>query len=80
METGKKSTGRICILTSNQIKRHPKTFYHFIFRLKKEKRSFIVKRCVEERRKLDESHKMRVEMEGKKIEEVRKSLPAEVDR
>ena len=50
------------------------------FRLKKEKRSFIIKRCVEERRKLDESHKMRVEIEGKKIEEVRKSLPAEVDR
>ena len=54
--------------------------FYFQSRLKKEKRSFIVKRCVEERRKLDESHKMRVEMEGKKFEEVRKRLPAEVDR
>ena len=50
------------------------------FRLKKEKRSFIVKRCVEERRKLDDSHKMKVEMEKKKIDEVRLYLTAEVAR
>jgi hypothetical protein len=49
-------------------------------RLKKEKRSFIVKRCVEERRKLDDGHKMKLESEGKKIEDIKKKFAIQVAR
>ena len=47
-------------------------------RLKKEKRSFIVKRGTEERRKLNELHKQKLEEMSKKHEDMKKSLVNEM--
>ena len=47
-------------------------------RLKKEKRSFIVKRCVEERRKLEDSLKVRLEREAKMFDEAKAKITKQV--
>ena len=47
-------------------------------RLKKEKRSFIVKRGTEERRKLNELHKQKLEEMSRKHEDMKRSLVNEM--
>lgn len=50
----------------------------FLPRLKKEKRSFIVRKGLEERRKLDDMHKKKMDELVKNHEEVRKALRREI--
>lgn len=54
------------------------SYFSLLFRHKREKRSFIVKRALEERRKLDEAHQKKIAEMKKSHDEVKKALMHDV--